>query len=80
MNRDEYLKRLLDGLAKAESTSEVREVIKKANTTLTESYYSLASRRDFFEKLIQEAQDNSATMANAGEAQEIVNQILNGAK
>ena len=77
MTEEEFIKSLAEAIAKASTKSEVREAIKKADSTLEQSNFSKSAKAAVFEHAIQAAQDNSSTMANSGEAQEIVNQILN---
>ena len=77
MTEKEFLQHLLKELSKARTRLDVRELIKKADESLDEAQFTKSAKRAFFGELIQEAQDNSATMSNAGTAQEIVNQILN---
>lgn len=76
MTEDEFKKQLLEELAVKKTKPEIQELIKKAAKTLDGASYNSAKKRAFFEDIISEAQDNTATMANAGEAQEIVNQLI----
>ena len=78
MTQEEYRKQLLQSLARAKTRAEIRAVITEADEALESSKIRGTEKRAFFEDLICEAQDNTATMDNAGEAQEIVNQLLNG--
>ena len=78
MTPEEYKKQLIQAQAKAKTRSEIRAVVTVANGALEASKITGREKRAFFEDLICEAQDNTATMDNAGEAQEIVNQLLNG--
>jgi hypothetical protein len=56
--------------------TELVEIVAGASRSLTRKGYTRERQRTFFGDLITEAQDNTATMANAGEAQEIINQLL----
>lgn len=78
MTQEEYRKRLLEALARAKTQSDVRAVITEADGQLEASDFTQLQKRAFFDKFICEAQDNTATMQNAGAAQEIVNQVLTG--
>ena len=80
MKREDHLKQLLQELATAKTKTEIRGVIQKADSTLNESRFTIIEKRTFFGEFILKAQTNSATMQNAAEAQEIVNQILSGGK
>jgi hypothetical protein len=65
-------------LAEAQTTEQRRQVLTELNGTLEN--FSMPAKQAEFDQVIKEAQDNSATMKNSGEAQEIVKQILKGSQ
>jgi len=76
---DEIKGQVLKQLAGPKKTrTELVEIVKGASRSLTWKGYTTERQRAFVGDLINEAQDNTATMANAGEAQEIINQLLGG--
>lgn len=81
MRKEDFLRQIIEQIKVANSKAEVREIIKKAESTLDEQAQIINfSKRALFEELVKKAQDNRATMANSAEAQEIVNQLLSGKK
>lgn len=78
--KDVLAKKLLTTLASHPTRQELRESIGFCNEALEASNASSFEKRAFFQGVILKAQDNTASMSSAGEAQEIVNQLLGRSK
>jgi hypothetical protein len=71
---EEQKKRYAARLSTAQTKEKKREILTELDRAL--GSIPEMEKRATFDQVIEEAQDNTATISNSGEAQEIVNQLL----